>query len=128
MPSVSSVFIRAADSRTSRGRKSGRSGNLALGSPGTGDPGSPLDTKVRLPDDIPPIGDQPERNTTMTAATDMADRIARAFKGDGASEFAACFAEEGTQLHSMLGMQEGRAAIEAGESTMFSAFDDIDFT
>ena len=64
----------------------------------------------------------------MSAATDMADRIARAFKGDGASAFAACFAEDGVQVHPMLGRQEGRAAIEAGEGAMFAAFDDIDFT
>jgi hypothetical protein len=64
----------------------------------------------------------------MTAVTDMADRIARAFKGDGASALAACFSDDGRQVHPFLGVQNGRAEIEAAEGVMFAAFADVDFT
>jgi hypothetical protein len=63
----------------------------------------------------------------MSAATDMAERIARAFTDGGAAAFAACYAEDGVQVHPMLGTQKGRAEIEAAEGVMFASFDDIDF-
>ncbi len=63
----------------------------------------------------------------MSPATDLADRIAAAFSGEGASAYAACFAEDGRLVHPMLGVHEGREAIAAAEGMMFSAFDDVDF-
>jgi steroid delta-isomerase-like uncharacterized protein len=63
----------------------------------------------------------------MSLATKTAERIVDAFNRHDVSAFAACFAEDGVQIHPFFPEpQRGREAIRAAESRLFDSFDDID--
>ena len=73
---------------------------------------------------------------TTTTPTDanpdlagLATRIEAAFASGSAAAWAACFAEDAVQVHPFFPAPNvGRAAIEAAESALFDAFEDVALT